>query len=56
MQQTSIYDILHRMGFSSRRPWPRHPESASESAQTAFKKKLEGMWDTMPQGDTGHYH
>jgi len=34
----SIYDILHRMGFSSRRPRPRHPKAASKSVQTAFKK------------------
>jgi len=37
----SMYKLLHRMGFSSRRPRPRHPKSASKSAQTAFKKKLE---------------
>jgi len=36
----SMYDILHNMGFSWRKPRPKHPKSASESAKRAFKKKL----------------
>jgi len=35
----SMYDILHSMGFSCRKPRPKHPEPASESAKRAFKKK-----------------
>ena len=31
--------LLHRIGFTSRRPRPRHPKSASESERKAFKKK-----------------
>jgi len=38
----SMYDILHRLGFSWRKPRPRHPKSASESGKRAFKKKLAG--------------
>jgi len=36
----SIYDILHRLGFSYKKPRPRHPKSASKPAKRAFKKKL----------------
>jgi len=35
----SMYDILHRLGFSCRKPRPKHPESASEPGKRAFKKK-----------------
>jgi len=38
----SMYDILHRLGFSWRKPRPKHPKSASESAKRAFKKKRAG--------------
>ena len=38
----SIYDILHRMGFSCRKPRPRHPNAASRQAMAWFKKKPEG--------------
>lgn len=34
----SVYDILHRMGFSCRRPRPRHPKSAPRQAMAWFKK------------------
>ena len=34
-----MYDLLRRIGFSSRKPRPRHPKSASKSQIKAFKKK-----------------
>ena len=36
---TSMRQLMHRMGFSCRKPRPRHPESASKSQIKAFKKK-----------------
>jgi len=33
-----IYYLLHSMGFSSRKPRPKHPKSASESEKKRFKK------------------
>ncbi len=37
--ETSMYDLLHRIGFSCRKPRPKHPKSASESEKKEFKKK-----------------
>lgn len=34
---TSVYDLLHRLGFSSLMPRPKHPDSDPE-AQEVFKK------------------
>ena len=36
----SMYDIFHRMGFSCRKPRPKHPKSASKREREEFKKKL----------------
>ncbi len=44
----SIYDILHRMGFSCRKPRPKHPKSASESEKKEFKKKAEEIIRSHP--------
>jgi len=38
----SMYDILHRLGFSWKKSRPKHPEPASESGKRAFKKKPAG--------------
>ena len=43
-----MYDLLHRIGFSCRRPRPRHPKSASESQIRAFKKKPDAWQGTRP--------
>ena len=37
--QQGTYDLLHRMGFSCKKPRPRHPNAASRQKMTAFKKK-----------------
>ena len=33
-----MYDLLHRIGFSSKKPRPRHPRAASEPERDKFKK------------------
>ena len=35
----SMYDLLVKLGFSCRKPRPRHPKSASEEEKKEFKKK-----------------
>ena len=47
-----MYDLLKRIGFSCRKPRPKHPKSASKSEQKVFKKKLDWLYDTIPRKDT----
>lgn len=39
----SMYDLLHRIGFSIKRPRITHYKSATESEKKQFKKKQEGQ-------------
>ena len=36
---SGMYDLLHRIGFSCKKPRPRHPKAASESEKKAFKRR-----------------
>ncbi len=47
-----ICDLLHRIGFSCRRPRPKHPKSATESEKEEFKKKLGGARGTIRRRGT----
>jgi len=49
---SGIHYLLHGMGFSSRKPRPRHPEPASEPEKRAFKKKQGRAQGTTLTGDT----
>ena len=49
---TSMYDLLRRIGFSCKKPRPKHPKSASKSQIKAFKKKLGLQPDTTQEKDT----
>ena len=51
--ERGMYDLLNRMGFSSRRPRPRHPKAASERDKNEFKKKLAARPNTTPKRATG---
>lgn len=48
----SVREMMHRMGFSCKKPRPRHPKSASELQKKAFKKKQKTRQGTMPKKDT----
>ncbi len=37
--ETSMYDLLPRIGFSCRKPRPKHPKSASEPEKKEFEEK-----------------
>ncbi len=37
----SMYDILHKIGYSCRKPRPKHPKSATKPRKRAYKKKVE---------------
>ena len=41
--RSSMYVVLHRLGFSCRKPRPKHPKSASTRQKNAFKKKVEAV-------------
>lgn len=51
--QRGMYDLLVRLGFSCRKPRPRHPDSASESEREEFKKKLGPPSGITPRRNTG---
>jgi len=44
-----VQDLLPRIGLSWKKARPRHPESASKTAQKAFKKKLGGWYASTPR-------
>jgi transposase len=47
----SMYDLLHKIGFSITKPRPFHYRSATESQKKLFKKKQEGpLQDTQNEG------
>ena len=50
--ERGMYDLLNRMGFSSRRPRPRHPRAASRYDKSEFKKKLVERPNTIPERAT----
>lgn len=47
-----VYELLHRLGFSSLMPRPRHPDS-DDKAQEAFKKKRYPKPTGRYENDTG---
>lgn len=49
--ERGMYDLLGRIGFSSKRP--RHPKAASGHDKNEFKKKLAARPDTTPKRATG---
>lgn len=51
--ERGMYDLLNRIGFSSKRPRPRHPGAASEHDKNALKKKLTARPSTAPERATG---
>lgn len=48
-------DLLHRIGFSSKKPRPTHHKSASKEEQNCFKKTQKGQLKNTPNLDTPHY-
>ena len=46
---SSIYGILHNLGFSCRKPRPKHPKSATKSSKNAYKKKAIEIIDKYPE-------
>ena len=47
-----MYDLLRRIGFSSKKPRPRHPKAASGHKKREFKKKLDALPDITPKKAT----
>lgn len=48
-------DLLHRIGFSSKKPRPTHHKSASKEEQNRFKKTQKGQSKNTPNLDTPRY-
>ena len=48
-------ELLHRIGFSSKKPRPTHHKSASKEEQNRFKKTQKGQSTNIPNWDTPHY-
>lgn len=48
-------DLLHRIGFSSKKPRPTHHKSASEEEQNRFKKTQKGQSKNTLNSDTPRY-
>ena len=48
---TSMRQLMHRVGFSCRKPRPRHPKSASKPQIKAFKKKPDAQPYTTQRKD-----
>ncbi len=48
-------ELLHRIGFSSKKPRPTHHKSASKEEQTRFKKTQKGVSKNIPNWDISHY-
>ncbi len=48
-------ELLHRIGFSSKKPRQTHHKSASKEEQTRFKKTQKGVSKNIPNWDTPHY-
>jgi transposase len=48
-------DLLHRIGFSSKKPRPTHHKSASKEEQNRFKKTQKGQSENMIHLDTPRY-
>lgn len=48
-------DLLHRIGFSSKKPRPTHHKSASEEEKTRFKKTQKGQSKNTPNLGTPRY-
>ena len=48
-------ELLHRIGFSSKKPRPTHHKSASKEEQNRFKKTQKEQSTNIPNWDTPHY-
>ena len=48
-------DLLHRIGFSSKKPRPAHHKSASEAEKKRFKKTQKGQSKDMTSWDTPRF-
>ena len=48
-------ELLHRIGFSSKKPRQTHHKSASKEEQNRFKKTQKGQSTNIPNWDTPHY-
>ena len=51
-RERGMWDLLGRLGFSSRKSRSRHPKAASKRSMDAFKKKPGAVPDITPQKNT----